>query len=189
LRLNFHGILREKYGDSFVMQARSIREAVEGFSRQAADWPRDLRIVIPGLDTPEALDSCPDEIDLMPAMQGGSGKFGAILLGAALIGASFLLPGSGAFLGVAMGSLHASLIISGALMMLQGVIGLFMKAPTFKTSQDPEASKYVSVNRNTTAVGTPVTIAYGRIQLGGQWLSLQSDSNNLSHGEFPATPT
>lgn len=170
------------------MEASTVREAVEGFSRQADDWP-DIRIVIPGYDTVEDFERGAEEIDLMPAMQGGGGKFGTILIGAAMIGAAFLTGGASIVAGsLVTQGLGAALLVSGGVMILNGVIGLFMKAPTFHTEQDPEASKYVSINKNTTKVGTPVTIAYGRINLGGHWLSLQSDSNNLSHGSFPVNP-
>lgn len=180
MRLIFHGILRKLYGESVEMHATTVREAIEGFSRQQEDWPKDTRIVVPGHLTLESLDSRADEIHLMPSLCGGSGNWTNILIGAALIGASFI-PGVGA-------ALAASMIISGGLMMLQGVMGMFMKAPSYKKNQDPEASKYLAVNKNTTVVGTPITLAYGTVELAGHWLSLQSDSNNLSHGVFPTTP-
>lgn len=188
MRLNFHGILKDRFGESFDMEASSIADAIEGFSRQT-DWPTDVLVVVPGYDTLEALnDNCPDEVDLMPAVNGGSGKWTNIILGAAMIGLAFatggLSLGAGAFI---QSSLGASLLIGGGMMILQGVVGMFMKAPTFETTDDPEASKYVAVNKNTTKAGTPVTIAYGHVRLGGHWLSIQSDSNNLTHGQFPAT--
>lgn len=190
MRVIFHGKLRQLYGESFEIHARSVREAVEGLSRQLPDWPRELRLRIPGFDTEESFEEAAEQIHLMPAMQGGSGKFFGILLGAAMIGAAFVTGGATLVGGLkAVTALGGSLLVSGGMMILQGVVGLFMKAPTFKRVQDPEASKYVSINQNTTAVGTPVTLAYGRIQLAGHWLSLQSDSNNLIHGSFPVNPT
>lgn len=190
MRLNFHGVLKDLYGDHFDMEASSIREAVEGFTRQQENWPRETLIMIIGYDDPSRLDECPDEIDLMPAFTGGKGKALTFILGAAMIGAAFFTGGASIVAGSLVTSgLGASLLVGGAMMILQGVIGLFMKAPTYSTEDDPEASKYVRVNKNTTKVGTPITLAYGTIKLGGHWLSLQSDSNNLSHGSFPATPT
>jgi predicted phage tail protein len=185
MRLVFHGILREKYGVDFHMEVDSVAEAVEGFSRQQADWPRDLRIAIPGFDTPEKLKGHANEIHLMPALSGGGGKFGSILLGVALIASIFVLPAIGIGLTTAM---VTSMAITGGMMILQGVVGLFMKAPKIEKNSDPAASKYLGINQNTTAVGTPITFAFGRIDLHPHWLSLQSDSTNLSHGSFPTTP-
>lgn len=188
MRLNFHGSLRKQFGDSFEIEASSIADAIEGFSRQV-DWPTDTRVLVPGYDTLEDLrDNAPDEVDLMPAMNGGSGKWTNIILGAAMIGLAFVTGGASLAAGaLTTTALGGSLLIGGALMIIQGVVGMFMKAPTFETTDDPEASKYIAVNKNTTKAGTPVTIAYGHVRLGGHWLSIQSDSNNLSHGQFPAT--
>jgi predicted phage tail protein len=191
MQLNFHGELARRFGPSFTMEASSIVDAIEGFSRQAgAQWPSDTRVVVVGYNTAESMMDCPHQIDLMPALQGGSGKFTNILIGVAMIGLAVATGGlSLGATGLVATALGSSLAISGALMILQGVVGLFMKAPKITKSQDPEASKYLALNKNTTAVNTPITMAWGRIDLGGQWLSLQSDSNNLTHGAFPATPT
>jgi len=167
------------------MQADSVAEAVEGYSRQQPSWPRDMRISIVGFDTEEKLLQGADEIHLMPSLFGGGGKFGTIILGAALIGAAFLTAGAA---GVLAGGLSTSLLVSGGLMVLQGVMGLFMKSPKVGKNEDPEASKYLGINKNTTAVGTPITMAWGRIDIQPHWLSLQSDSTNISYGVFPANP-
>ena len=178
MRLIFHGILADLFGPEVDMKADTVGSAIEGYSRQV-DWPKDTLIHVVGFNTPEAFKTHADEVHIMPAFYGGGGKFGSIILGAAIIAASFAIPGVGP-------ALATSMLVSGGLMIAQGVIGLFMKAPTVKGVNDPEASKYLSINKNTTAVGTPITLAWGRIDLSGQWLSLQSDSTNLSYGIFPA---
>lgn len=177
MRLIFHGSLRQLFGKSVEMQAASVAEAVEGFSRQV-DWPTETVVHIVGFDTPEKLKDFAEEVHIMPALRGGGGKFGAIILGAVTVGVGLAV--GGAWL--------IPLVVSGGLMIAQGVIGLFMKSPKVKGSDDPEASKYLPINRNTTAIGTPITMAWGRIDLSGHWLSLQSDSTNISYGVFPASP-
>jgi len=179
MRMIFHGNLRMMFGPSVVMQADTVADALEGFSRQV-DWPRDTLVHVVGFDTREKLYDFAEEIHIMPAMHGGGGKFGQIILGAVVVGLAFALgPGSAFFV---------PLLVSGGLMILQGVIGLFLKSPTMKSVNDPDASKYLPVNKNTTAVGTPIVMAWGRIDLAGQWLSLQSDSTNISYGVFPSNP-
>lgn len=172
------------------MAASSIADAIEGFSRQQPDWPRDMRISIPGFDSVDKLEETPDEIHLMPTFWGGGGKFGTIILGAAIIGLAFATGGASltATGGLLTTTLGASLLVTGGLMVLQGVMGLFMKSPKVSKNADPEASKYLGINDNTTKVGTPITLAWGRIDLQPHWLSLQSDSNNISYGVFPANP-
>jgi len=190
MRLIFHGVLETKFGSHFDIFADSISEAIEGFSRQV-DWPKDLVFEVAGHRTVESLLDCPKEVHILPALRGGSGKFFNILVGVAMIGLAFATGGATLAGGLltTTSSLGAALLVGGALMVLQGVVMLFMKAPKYSKSLDPEASKYVTVNRNTTAIGTPVTLAWGTIDLAGQWLSLQSDSNQLSYGVFPTNPT
>lgn len=184
MRLIFYGELKKRFGESVVMATDTVADAVEGYSRQV-DWPHEMRIsVVAGqdrLDSMEKLSDYHEEVHLIPAMSGGSGKFTNILLGAALVVGGIIAGGFATPIGT-------SLIISGSLMIAQGVIGLFMKAPKVQSVNDPEASKYLNVNKNTTEVGTLATMAWGRIDLAGQWVSLQSDSNNLAFGVFPAQP-
>jgi predicted phage tail protein len=179
MRLIFHGLLADKFGPQVDMQADTVASAIEGYSRQV-EWPKDLLVQVVGFNTPESFKVYVDEVHIMPAMRGGGGKFGSIIMGAAIVAAAFI-PGIGP-------ALSTSMLLSGGLMIAQGVIGLFMKSPTVKGVDDPEASKYLAVNKNTTAIGTPITLAWGRIDLAGHWLSLQSDSTNLSYGIFPANP-
>lgn len=183
MQLIFHGELRKLYGPSVTMVVDTVAEAIEGFSRQQANWPRELRIAVVGFDTEEKLQTAADVVHVMPAMAGGGGKFGQIILGAALVAAAFI-PGVNA---IAAG-LKVALIVSGAVMIAQGVVGLFLKAPSLGKNADPDASKYLGINTNTTAVGTPIIMAWGRIAIAPHWLSLQSDSTNLSYGVFPANP-
>lgn len=186
MRLIFHGILEELVGSEARMEAANIAEALEGFSRQHPNWPKDVRVEIVGFRE-EALfySEKPEEIHIMPALQGGGGKFGSIIMGAvtAAVGAAifFFVPG-GQTIGI-------SLMVSGAMMMVQGVIGLFMKAPKMDKQDEVDGSKIFGVNRNTTNARTPITMAWGRVNLYPHWLSLQSDSSNLSHGSYPVNPT
>jgi predicted phage tail protein len=126
-------------------------------------------------------------------MYGGGGKWGAIILGVALIAAAFALPvlAPGAtglfFAGTSIGMTTGMMFTMGAGMLLLGVSQLFMKAPTVDKSSDPPPSKYLGNSKNTSAIGTLITMAYGRIKLTGHWLSIQVDSNDLVTTSFPAT--
>jgi len=184
----FHGALRGYFGDRVEMHARSVAEALEGVFTQVTDHPKDLVVEAVGFPTEQALRSETDaeEVHVIPSMFGGGGKFGGIILGALTIAAAFVLPGLGVTLGAA---LKTSLIVSGAMMIAQGVVGLFMKAPTISKSEDPPPSKYLGITENTTAQGTHITLACGRVLLAGHWLTLQSDADKLAFGQFPASPT
>lgn len=164
------------------MSSTSIADGLEGFSRQQTDWPKDFPVQIIGHPTAESLLETADEIHVMPAMRGGGGKFTSIVIGAVFVVVGILLLSANPMLGTA-------LIVSGATMILGGVLQLFMKAPSISKNNDPDGSKYLNVNKNTVDVGTLITMAWGEIDLAGQWLSLQSDSNNLATGVFPVSLT
>lgn len=181
MRLIFHGQLRDKFGPECFMEANSVADALEGFSRQV-DWPKDMLVEVVGHDTDEKLREKPDEVHIMPSLYGGGGKFGSIILGAVMVVAGVILLPTNPALGT-------SLLVSGGLMIAQGVFSLFLKTPKLSKNNDPDGSKYLGVNKNTTDIGTPIVLAWGTIDLSGHWLSLQSDSNNLVYGIFPTNPT
>ncbi|WOF44374.1 hypothetical protein KNJ79_05425 [Sphingopyxis indica] len=188
MRLIFHGHLRDYFPASVEMNCRTVADAIEGIASQTPNFPAELRVKVVGHDTEESLFSPTEteEVHIVPAMFGGGGKFFGIILGGLMIASAFLLPGIGIGLSAA---LKTSLIVSGAMMAVQGVVSLFMKAPTASKSEDPPPSKYLGVTQNTTAQGTRITLACGRVLLAGHWLSLQSDADKLSTGIYPANPT
>lgn len=188
MRLVFHGKLRDLYGESVDMVTNVPANAIEGFFSQQPEHPRDMLIEAVGYNTDLLLHAETDaeEVHLIPAMFGGGGNFGKILLGGALIAGAIFIPGVGAALG---GFLKSTMIAMGASMALQGVMGLFFKSPVNSKEGDPEPSRYLGTNQNTTAQGTPITIACGRINIAGHWLSLQSDADKLVTGTFPESVT
>lgn len=188
MKVILHGQLREQFGASFEIQARCAADAIEGLSRQLPDWPRDLVIDALDFDTHEKLQATTqvDELHLVPTMFGGGGKFFNIIIGVALIALVIFAPAIGLALSATMAT---ALLSAGIAMTLGGVMSLFMKAPSVSKSEDPPASKYFGINDNTVDSSTPITLAYGRINLFGHWLSLQSDADNLVVGTFPGTPT
>lgn len=193
MKLVFHGKLRELYGESFVMSGSVPAEVIEGFFSQQPGHPRHMVIDAVGYDTEEKLrsESEADELHLIPAVYGGGGNFIKIVIGVALIALAITNPGL-AFIGIAMelSAAGVAMVASlGVALALQGVMGIFFKAPTNSKDADPPPSRYLGINTNTTAQGTPIMIACGRTQIAGHWLSLQSDADKLAIGKFPETFT
>ena len=133
---------------------------------------------------------------ITPVIAGAGGSTSQILLGAALIGASFLLPGAGLFgttsvfgvsasgtaagAGVVVGSAAATaagtaLSFIGAGLVLQGIAGIISPQPELGLERGREAAKLESFvfNNvvNTSKQGLPVPIAYGRVFVGSAVLS------------------
>lgn len=193
MEIKLHGKFAEDYPGTFEIEASTVAEAIDGWSRQV-NFYGDIMVNhrpicrVVGFTTPEEL-SAPTEqkvIHLVPAMVGGGGNFGKILIGAALIASVFVLPGIGITLSSAV---QGALLGAGIGMALGGVMGLFMKAPSISKSNDPEASKYLGLSDNTTAIGTVIAICYGENPVNGQVLALNVDSSDMVSGTFPASPT
>lgn len=188
MRIVLHGVLAEKFGREFEIATTVPADAIEGLSRQLPEWPRELLIDCIGFDTEEKLLASTDaaEIHLMPAMRGGGGKWAMIAIGVAMIALTFV-PG---FQGIAFLGLNITrgmIFMMGASFLMAGISQMFLKAPTIGKSNDPPASNYFANNKNTTAYGTLITMAWGRIKLAGQWLSVQVDSSDLVTTSFPVT--
>lgn len=182
MKVVLHGILKEMFVECEII-ADTVADVIEGWSRQCglADIPLTQRPTITVVDFEEAesLFQKTDvtEIHLIPAMFGGGGSFGQILIGAALIGASFLTGGTVA----------AALMAAGIGMVIGGVMSMFMKAPSVSASDDPDPSKYLGTKGNTTAIGTLIPKGFGRFPVSGQYMSLQVNSQDMVFGSFPAT--
>jgi predicted phage tail protein len=134
-------------------------------------------------------------ISFVPVVIGAGGGFGKILIGIALIAASFLLPGAGAFgtfsifgqAAVAGGfatGIATTLSLVGASLILGGVAQLL--TPTPKISQgsdsqdDPRKSYSFSGIQNTSRQGVPVPIVYGETLVGSVVISAGIDTVQVS---------
>ena len=136
------------------------------------------------------------DIKFVPVVTGAGGNFGKILLGAALIGFSLMMPGGGLFgntafgvfggrianAGVSAGSGTAASAI-GASLVLSGVSGMLFpvpKMPEFSSEQDPRISFSFSGTQQTSRAGTPVPIVYGEIFTGSVVISAGVDTHQVS---------
>lgn len=188
IKIVLHGYLKDKYED-FSIEASTVAEAIEGWSRQTdmVNLPHDRKPVVDvvGFDTIEKLSKPTDvnEIHLIPRMFGGSG-LGKVLLGALFIGLSFI-PGLGQIGQVAISSI---LMTTGIGLVIGGIMQMFMPTPTVDKSDDPDPSKYLGAAGNTTAIGTLIPKGYGRMKVGGQYLSIQVNAQDMVLGAFPTTP-
>lgn len=176
-----HGILADRY-PSFEVGASSAADALEGWSRQVgAD--RSMTVQVLDFDTEEKLRADTDvtELHVVPAMHGGGGV-ARIAIGALMIVGGILL--------IPVNPVIASAVIGAGIgMVLGGVMSLFMKSPSVSKEKDPEASKYLGSGKNTAGIGTIIGRGGGRMLIGGHYLSIQVNSNDMVYGSFPVTPT
>ena len=131
------------------------------------------------------------DIHIIPVISGAGGDtFNTILLGAALIGASFFFPGAGLFgtqaigatgaaglAGTGVGTLIGTGISAiGAGLILQGIGNILypVEDPTFE--DNPQISFNFAGTQNTARAGTPVPIVYGEIFTGSVVISGDIDT-------------
>ena len=137
------------------------------------------------------------DIHIIPVISGAGGDtFNTILLGAALIGASFFFPGAGLFgtvstsgqiaagttlTGFTAGGTVGTLIGTGlsaigAGLILQGVGNILYPTEDPSFEDNPQISFNFSGTQNTARAGTPVPIVYGEIFTGSVVISGDIDT-------------
>ena len=118
------------------------------------------------------------DIKIVPVVGGAGGNTGQILLGAALIGVSFMFPGAGIF-GKAGAELTGGVVtgtmakigtitsVIGASLVLNGIATMLAPVETIpEENQDPRRSFNFSGIQNTTRAGVAVPVIYGRTMTG-----------------------
>ena len=135
------------------------------------------------------------EIHFVPVISGAGGSsFNRILLGGALIGASFLFPGAGLFGTYGTGMTPAVIAGKGALatkigtalsavgagLVLNGVSEILFPLPTPEEQEDdPRISFNFSGVQNTSRAGTAHPIVYGEIVCGSVVISASVVTNQV----------
>lgn len=118
-----------------------------------------------------------DTITITPVVAGAGRGIGQILLGAALIVASFYIPGLPMMFGVANTTAIAignAVFYAGVSLALGGVAQMLAPSPkTGDPRERPENTPSYVFNGpvNTTAQGQPVPVGYGRLIVGGAVIS------------------
>ena len=171
--------------------AQAIRFLVVNFpklEKHMAD--RSYRVLVDKWELDEKESHYPSgasDIKIVPVVGGAGGNFGRVLLGAALIGASFMFPGAGMFgtvsfggkiaAGTTLGTYAAGSAVMtgigtitsviGASLVLNGIASMLAPVETIpEANQDPRRSFNFSGIQNTTKAGVAVPVIYGRTMTG-----------------------
>lgn len=183
MTLIFHGYLKELFPDGrLTVGASSAAEAIAalegrpGFRREDGDLHS---ITLPGFPCRDAIFETTEEteVHVLPALEGEGGKNGAflqIVIGAALI---YFSGGIAAGMTSAFGTAVSagSVAMSGAMMVLGGILALLMPQPTINKEDTPR-SNYLPANQNTVAIGTPIPLLVGKRRVWGHFLSFDIDA-------------
>lgn len=200
--IHLHGPQAGLLAAPYRCVADTVEEAMNALSKMVpglAPVPGQTRPVyeIVGFDHPDQLFSPlpPEkrELHLVPSVQGGGGKGGGFLqiaLGVVLIALAWWNPGAllgtAALFGAGTMSMVGLTLSFGISLLLGGLLALIatptpdtMGTSNFDASSggaDPASSRYLGSNKNTTKLGTRVSIAFGRNKIPGQYISFNIDS-------------
>ena len=209
-KIKLHGELAEFLGqDEFEAVVKTTAEAVKflitNFPKLEAYMSNRYYQVLVGdneLDKDQIHDPVgKSEIHFVPVISGAGGStFQRILLGGALIGASFLFPGAGMFGTVSFGGkiaagttlgtyaagsalmtgIGTALSAIGAGLVLNGVSEILFPLPDFdEPEDDPRISFNFSGVQNTSRAGTAHPIVYGEMVCGSVVISASVDTNQV----------
>ena len=127
------------------------------------------------------------DISIVPVIAGAGGGLGRTLLGVAMIGLAFAMPGanfSGLGFSAAKGfsGFQAAIGNIGIALTLQGVSQMLFPLPQpqdFNNEEDPRISFRFSGVQNTSRAGTSHPIVYGEIVTGSVVISAGIDTNQV----------
>ena len=187
LAVTLYGHLADKYGKDHKLDVKTPAEAIRAFCANFADFKNDIikdgqayYKLLAGKDNRSDLErihlGTSKTLKIIPVIA-GKGGLGKVVLGAALIAASFYIPGATYFSAMSSFSLNASAIASsiGFSLMLGGVSQMLFAPPKaqINNGESPEnMPSYAFAGAiNTTGQGNPVPVCYGRLRVGSQVIS------------------
>ena len=169
--------------------AEAIRFLVTNFPKLEAHMAdRHYKVLVDDYDIDKNEIHNPigqSDISIVPVIAGAGGGLGKALLGVALIGLAFAVPGSIAFTkaGITGGALSKGLFGVGAALTLSGVSEMLFPLPKpqdFANEEDPRISFSFSGVQNTSRAGTSHPIVYGEIFTGSVVISAGIDTNQVT---------
>lgn len=178
------GELGKRYGRKHLLDVKSPAEAVRALCANFKDFAAfvsasaDRNVGYRVLNKREAVgedelhNPASQRITIAPVVAGAGGSVGKILLGAALIAASFLVPGLAAVTLFGTTTLATVAFSVGVSLALGGVAQMLAPQPKFEGPQEEQQPSYVFNGAvNTSAQGQPVPVGYGRMVVGSAVIS------------------
>jgi predicted phage tail protein len=181
--IRLYGHLGQQFGKTHQLDVKTPAEVIRALSANFKNFAKVIadgqwRVLVGGkaqslkqIENP--LDA---DISIVPAV-GGAGGLGKIILGAALIAASFYLPGMTYFSAYSSFGIDAASIAKGVgtSMVLGGVSQMLFAPPKANSANsepaDTRPSYVFNGPVNTTGQGNPVPVCYGQLRVGSQVIS------------------
>jgi predicted phage tail protein len=196
-KIKLYGQLAEFVGHKeFEVKAETVGKAVSFLIHnfpgvEAHMSPKYYQVKVGNYDIDKNEVNYPvgkEDIHFIPVISGAGRGLGKVLLGAALIGLAFTMPGAmfqgfGGFKAAAgFSGFQAAVGNLGIGLTLMGVSEMLFPMPQpqkFNSEEDPQLSFNFSGVQNTSRAGTPVPIVYGEIITGSVVISAAIDTNQV----------
>ena len=201
-KLKLYGDLADFIGHKqFEVKVHSVAQAVSFLinnfpNAEAYMANRQYKVLVNKYEIDETEIQHPigqQDISFVPVISGAGGGFGRVLTGAALIGASFLFPGAGAFgttsffgkaavAGGVLTKVGTAVSLIGASMVLSGVSEMLFPVPRPKdisNPSDPRISFGFNGIQQSSRAGTTHPIVYGEIFTGSVVISAGIDTEQV----------
>ena len=201
-KLKLYGDLADFIGHKqFEVKVHSVAQAVSFLINNFPDAEaymanRQYKVLVNKYEIDETEIQHPigqQDISFVPVISGAGGGFGRVLTGAALIGASFLFPGAGAFgttsffgkaavAGGVLTKVGTAVSLIGASMVLSGVSEMLFPVPRPKdisNPSDPRISFGFNGIQQSSRAGTTHPIVYGEIFTGSVVISAGIDTEQV----------
>ena len=195
-KIKLHGELAEFLGqDEFEAVVKTTAEAVKflitNFPKLEAHMAdRYYQVLVDDYEIGEEDIHNPigkSDISIVPVIAGAGGGVGKTLLGVAMIGLAFAMPGAvfggtGFTAAAGFSGFQAAVGNLGIALTLMGVSEMLFPLPKpqdFSNEEDPRISFSFSGVQNTSRAGTSHPIAYGEIVTGSVVISAGIDTNQV----------
>lgn len=189
------GELGKNFGKEFTLDIKNPAEAIRALCANFPEFEKHLiesekrgvayRVLVGKASVKLnelANPSGKQEIKFVPVVQGAGGNTGMIILGAALIVASFYVPGSmfaieaALATGISVTTMASYTFAVGAMLALSGAAGILTPSQggasqDMNNSPDNKPSYTFNGAVNTSAQGYPVPVGYGRMIVGSAVIS------------------
>ena len=179
--VRLYGKMGARFGRSFSLAVNSPAEAMQALAAQIPGFSeymygakdQGIRFAVFVGKTNIAEDEIgnpvgDNSIRVAPVIDGAKSPFVQIIIGTALLVASFFVPGGWVF----ASQIASALFGLGASLVLGGIVQLLTPVPKSQSAKDEKDANY-SFNGpvNTTAQGHPVPLLYGRMKVGSAVIS------------------
>jgi predicted phage tail protein len=197
-KIRLHGALGQEFQEVYELQIETAAEAIRALCCQVQGFRQYFekgayRLVIGNKSSGRSIDegavheriaSGCFEIHLIPRVAGSKDDVvGKIVLGVALVVASFVVPGLGFAVGEAFGMAYSTTLMSlGTAMVLGGVSMAMMPRP--EALEEQERSNLFGGPVNTAAAGAAIPVVVGEIEVGSIVVSASMHIEDRASGSF-----